>query len=265
VDGGRRSNVACPVEHNRRPMRSESSMGEVEEPGEPFDATDFERRAERYDLDADIAIPGYRTLHDLVAALLSTRLAAEARVLVVGAGTGMELATLGAAVPGWRLTGVDPSAAMLDRARRRIRDAGLAPRVDLHHGTIDHLPAAVAFDAATLLLVLHFMHDDGAKLALLRSVAERLVPGAPLLLADLHGEPGTPGFEALFRAWGGSMRATGAPDDEIAGGLQAARESVVFVSEARLAELSMEAGFGPPVRFWGALLYGGWICERMPV
>jgi tRNA (cmo5U34)-methyltransferase len=229
----------------------------------PVDAADFERRAERYDRDAEVAIPGYRTLHELATALLRGSLPIEARVLVAGAGTGMELAVLGSAAPGWRLTGVDPSAAMLDRARRRIAGAGLERRVELHHGYVSSLPAGPGYDAATLLLVLHFLPDDGAKLALLRSLADRLEPGAPLVLADLHGEPGTPAFEGLFRAWGESMRAAGAPDDEVAKGLQAALDSVHFVGESRMAALLAEAGFGLPVRFWGGLLFGAWICERV--
>ena len=42
------------------------------------------------------------------------------------------------AQPGWRFTGVDPSAAMLDLARQTL--GSLSQRVDLVKGTIDQVP-----------------------------------------------------------------------------------------------------------------------------
>lgn len=151
---------------------------------------------------------------------------------------------------------------MLDHARARIATAGLEERVTLRVGYADDLPAGDRFDGATLLLVLHFLPDDGSKLTLLRAIAARLQPGAPLVLADLHGEPGTPAFEALFAAWRESLLLTGAEPDVVEAGIQAARGAIHFVSEPRLAALLAEAGFTPPLRFWDALLYAGWICER---
>ena len=43
-------------------------------------------------------------------------------MLVVGAGTGMELLTLAEQYPHWRLTGVDPSAEMLTLAHERLQN-----------------------------------------------------------------------------------------------------------------------------------------------
>ncbi|CAN5707633.1 hypothetical protein BH23GEM3_BH23GEM3_08780 [soil metagenome] len=77
-------------------------------------------------------------------------------------------------------------------------------------------------DGATLLLVPHFLPDDGSKLALLSGA-----------------------------------------EDAVEMALPAARTAIHFASEPRLAALLAKAGFGPPLRFWGALLYAGWICERL--
>ena len=65
-----------------------------------FDRT----RSSRYDQKIRASIPGYEALHAMVDDFLSPALPETARVLVVGAGTGMELLSLGAAHPGWRFT-----------------------------------------------------------------------------------------------------------------------------------------------------------------
>ncbi len=63
------------------------------------------------------------------------------RILDAGCGPGDALATLARALgPAGRATGVDLSPAMIERAGRRIRDAGLADRVDLRVADAAALP-----------------------------------------------------------------------------------------------------------------------------
>lgn len=115
-----------------------------------------------------------------------------ARVLCVGAGTGEEIARLASVGPQWRFVSVDPSAQMLAVARERLAQAGLMTRVELVEGNLDSVPTEPRFDAATLILVLHFLKDDAARAALLSDIAARLEPGAPLLLASLYDPGGMP-------------------------------------------------------------------------
>ena len=136
-----------------------------------------------YDLAAQRVNPGYGLALELVTALLRAHSPADTEILVVGAGGGMEVQTFGAAEPGWRLTGVDPSADMLALARAKAA-AGLDERARLVQGTLDDLAPAARFDAATAMFVLMHLPDDGAKLHLLRGVARRFKLGAPLLLID---------------------------------------------------------------------------------
>lgn len=139
------------------------------------------------------AIPGYELLHE-TAALLTNALGAEARMLVVGAGTGEEVMRLALQHPGWRFVAEDPSAAMLAVAREKLTAAGLADRVEFVVGPIENVPADAPFDAATLILVHHFQPDDGAKLAMMRAIAARPrrshvpgpAPGHPLHLRSAH-------------------------------------------------------------------------------
>ncbi len=150
-----------------------------------------------YEALARQVIPGYRTLFPMFTAIIEPDLPPGARVLVVGAGTGIELIALKRARPDLRLHGVDPSEQMLQIAERRVAEAGLESGVTLQLGYASDVPTRPRFDAATLINVLHFVPDDGAKSALLHDIAGRLRPGAVFVLFDLHGDPGLGGARAL--------------------------------------------------------------------
>ncbi len=100
------------------------------------------------------------------------------RILDVGCGAGPLFEALrdrGAVV-----TGVDPSAKMLELARQRLGDDATLLQADLN----DPLPFPDdAFDDAIACLVLHYLEDWTAPLAELRRV---LTPGGRLIVAVNH-------------------------------------------------------------------------------
>jgi len=109
-------------------------------------------------------------------------------VLEIGAGTGRVTAALG--LSGLEVVGVDPSAAMLRRARARSRDL---ERVRLVEGTVYDIPGQPRFGTALFTLnVLWHLETQREQLATLREARQRLVPGGrlyidlsnPLSLAD---------------------------------------------------------------------------------
>jgi tRNA (cmo5U34)-methyltransferase len=101
--------------------------------------------------------PGLDAVHRMTELLLAEHAPANAHVLVLGAGGGLELRALAQAHAGWHFTGVDPAGPMLDLARETMgEDAG---RADLIEGYIDAAPDG-PFDAATCLLTLHFLNRD---------------------------------------------------------------------------------------------------------
>jgi tRNA (cmo5U34)-methyltransferase len=57
-------------------------------------------------------VPGLVDLHRMAMLLIAEQARGVARILVVGAGGGMETKALAEEQPGWRFTGVDPSSAM---------------------------------------------------------------------------------------------------------------------------------------------------------
>ncbi|MEM8720029.1 MAG: class I SAM-dependent methyltransferase [Cyanobacteria bacterium P01_G01_bin.39] len=225
---------------------------------------EFDRdRAQQYDLDIRKAIPGYESLHSMAHSLLQTSLD-EAAILVVGSGTGMELVGYAQSNPKWLLTGVDPSLEMMAIAKSELNKVGLSDRVHLHTGYVDSLPIAEPLDAATLILVMHFLPDDGAKLQLLKDIAQRLKPGAKLILADLYGDNSAAYFDMFIKAWQALYFSQ--LDDESKTKAEAnfatsINNSIYFVTEARIIELLEAAGFNQVTKFYNAFLFGGWIAQ----
>lgn len=110
---------------------------------------------------AERNVPALRDLHRMVSILLGERVSSDGRVLVLGAGGGLELRAMARLNPGWSFDGVDPSPQMLDQARAVTHD--FADRITLHEGYIEEAPDG-PFDGATCLLTLHFLpREDRAR------------------------------------------------------------------------------------------------------
>ncbi len=216
----------------------------------------------RYDRVIRLVVPGYDGLYPLALGMLRTVADADARVLVVGAGTGSELVTFGTREPNWSLTSVEPSRQMQRQAEQRVLDSGLAERVRFHHGHTADLPGTPLFDAATLIFVMHFLPDDGSKATLLDDIAARLRPGAPLVLVDLHGQPRSKTFTQRMDAWMKYIVTKGVTEAEREQYKEQLAASIHYVTEERIRELLDEAGFANPTSFYGAYLFGGWLAKR---
>ncbi len=101
----------------------------------------------------------------------------------LGCGPGAVTAQICAAFEGLRVTGVDPSAAMVDVARGVAAEAGLESRVDIVRAAIPWAPLhAGAFDAVFSLGLLHHLADPRQ---LWQEAARLLAPGGHLLVMDL--------------------------------------------------------------------------------
>jgi tRNA (cmo5U34)-methyltransferase len=206
-----------------------------------------------YATDTPRKVPGLPGLHRMAELLLAEAAPAAAHVLVVGAGGGLELASLAAAQPAWRFTGVDPSAAMLELARHAV--APFAERVQLVPGLIDQAPAG-PFDGATCLLTLHFL-ERHERLRTLREMHRRLRPGARLVVAH-HSPPGSNPERWMARsvAFGASA---GTDQASIAAAGQRMVERLPLLQPQEDEELLRAAGFVEVEMFYAALSFRGWV------
>jgi tRNA (cmo5U34)-methyltransferase len=221
-------------------------------------------KAQAYDRRMRDAIPGYEALHQLACMVVAENTGGHGRVLVAGAGTGAECVALGQACPALHVVGIDPAKDMLTLAEHKVAEHDLTERVRLYPCEVKALPTFEPFDAATLLLVLHFIPDDGAKLALLTDLAKHLKPGSSLVLADLFGPGWGDEWQAQLRIfWRHLQKAAGIAPADIDKGFAHVDRDIHPVTEDRLTELLAEAGFGPPLPFFRALCFGGWVAQRL--
>lgn len=184
--------------------------------------------------------------------LLAERIPSHGRVLVLGAGGGLELKALADDHPGWTFTGVDPSADMLRLAGETV--APHAARVSLHEGYIDAAPMG-PFDGAACLLTLHFVPRD-KRLDTLREIHRRLAPGAPFVVAHIsfpQTEPERSMWIARHVAFGGTDPANA----EAAKHAIATRLTILAPEEEET--LLREAGFSGVTLFYAGLSFRGWL------
>lgn len=201
-------------------------------------------------------------LHLLMEAVLCG-LPADARILCVGAGTGAEIIRLAGRFPGWRFMAVDPSGPMLNVCRRRVGELGLASRCEFHEGFLDSLPAAeTAFDAATSILVSHFILSAEERRAYFRAIAGRLRPGGMLVNADLAADVSSPSFPSLLDVWIRTMNAAEVPPEKVESIRAAYDKAVAFLPPAKLGALLEAAGFETPVLFLQTGLIHAWYARH---
>ncbi|MDE2756646.1 MAG: class I SAM-dependent methyltransferase [Acidobacteriota bacterium] len=104
--------------------------------------------------------------------------------LDIGTGPGLIPIMLAVRTPGLRLTGVDLSEPMLQKARDAAREAGVADRLDFRLGDAKSLPFSErSFDLVLCNSLLHHLPDP---LALLNEVSRVTKPGGAILLRDLR-------------------------------------------------------------------------------
>lgn len=200
-------------------------------------------------------VPGHQDMLRMAAMLLAEDSPADAEVLVVGAGGGIELRHFAAVQEGWRFTGVDPSAEMLAVARRTLGTS--ARRCNLVEGTVEAAPSG-PFDAASCLLTLHMIPDDGAKLATLKAIRSRLSPGACFVVVDHCLDKSDPQFARKLDRYAQFALDSGAPPEDVARACEGIRQVAPMISREREAELLAEAGFSGIEIFYAGLLWTGW-------
>ncbi|HEU5349199.1 MAG TPA: class I SAM-dependent methyltransferase [Ktedonobacterales bacterium] len=221
----------------------------------PMPVSEYEQTARRVNI-------GYDLLFTLVGCFLRSLRQPALNLLVVGAGGGMEIERFLPDNPGWRLTGVDPSRDMLSLAQAKADHLGVRERVTLIQGTVDDLPADAHFDAATCMFVLHFLPDEG-KNSLLRGIATRLRPDAPVVVASsIRGDDG--GLrDDLLGIWQHYGELMGMPAERMASTIErlVAQASTLATAE-QYEQLLREAGFERVARIFSASPgFSGWLAR----
>jgi tRNA (cmo5U34)-methyltransferase len=200
-------------------------------------------------------VPGLEALHRMTGILLAERVPREGRLLVLGAGGGMELRALAEAHPGWSFVGVDPSAQMLRLARDTL--GPLSTRVELIEGYVDDAPAG-PFDGAVCLLTLHFL-EAGERVRTVREVHRRLVPGAPFVAAHASFPQDPERREAWLSRYLEYAIASGADPELAKDARQKVKAGLNAIGPAEDEGILARAGFSALEMFYAAFTWRGWV------
>ena len=203
-------------------------------------------------------VPGMHDLPKMAGVLLSECVSADARILILGAGGGLELKAFSELQPTWALEGVDPSAEMLQLARKTL--GHLQSRVRLHHGYIDTAPAG-PFDGATCLLTLHFL-PRMQRVETLKAIHTRLRSGAPLVVVH-HSFPNS-GIEQdkwLSRSAEFAI-ASGMPGTLAKNNIPTLKARLPILTPEQDIEVLREAGFTGIELFYCAFTFKGWVAYK---
>ena len=200
-------------------------------------------------------VPGFFSLHRMTSMLLAERTPSNGRVLVLGAGGGLEIKALAEGHPGWSFDGVDPSADMLGVAEQVT--AAYSDRVRLSQGYIDGAPEG-PFDAATSLLTFHFIPRE-QRAETLRQIHRRLKRGAPFVLAHIS----FPQTEPERSRWIARHVAFGMPDGTTDAQMEPSRQAIAtrltILAPEEEETMLREAGFTGVSLFYAGLSFRGWV------
>jgi len=200
-------------------------------------------------------VPGFADLHHMTTILLTERAPEDARVLVLGAGGGLELKALAEARPNWTFDGVDPATEMLKLAEQTLEP--FASRVRLHKGYIDDAPEG-PFDAATCLLTLHFLPPEERR----RTVSEirrRLKPGAPFVAAHSSFPQGAGERSMWLSRYAAFAIAKGADPSKTQHMRTAVEAHLSLLTPEQDAALLRDVGFSDVTLFYAAFTWRGWV------
>ena len=199
-------------------------------------------------------IPGFDGLHRIMAQLIAE--VSPERTLVVGGGGGLELQTLIEALPDCRFCAVDPSAEMIAQGKVYLGDPAT---VDWIEGYVFDAPRDAAFDAATCMLTLHFVADDGAKLETLKAIHGRLKPAAPLVIAHLSIDKTDPASDRRFDRYLKFGKDSNMDPVVLKEAHERVRVQLNCVGPDRDEDLLKEAGFRDVQQVFQGLDWHGWV------
>lgn len=200
-------------------------------------------------------VPGFFDIHRMASVLLRERVPADGKLLVLGAGGGLELKSFAEWNAGWTFVGIDPSAEMLALAKTVA--AGASDRLELVRGYIDDAPSG-PFDGATCLLTLHFL-DRRERLCTLRAIRQRLAPGAPFIAVHSSFPQQAQERPQWLERYRNFAVAAGAEAGNAEHWRRAVEAQLTLLSPEEDEALLRAAGFADVSPFYAAFTWRGWV------
>ncbi len=157
-------------------------------------------------------IIGYDLIYDMMANILHD-FPTTHKILVVGAGGGQELLTLGKSFPSVHFTAVDTSKVMLEIAAKQIDSLPYALTIEWLERDLLSLNSKELFDVATCHLVLHFIKDLDQKRDMLQKIADNLKDNGVLFISSINTDLTSQTFKQELHYWRSSMLHNGISEE----------------------------------------------------
>jgi len=231
-------------------MRPERS-----EPSSPSAAFNDPQAVAHYAEGPPRMVPGFTDMQRMATLLLAERVPQKGRVLVLGAGGGLELKMFAESHLDWTFDGIDPSAAMLTLAGQSL--GSLNSRIRLTEGYIGDAPEG-PYDGGTCILTMHFMPLEERKQTL-AEVRRRLKPGAPFVVAHLSIPQGDEERKVWLSRYVAFAVSSGIPSGKMEGAREALQTKLTILSPEQEESMLREAGFANVSQFYLGFTFRGWV------
>jgi tRNA (cmo5U34)-methyltransferase len=200
-------------------------------------------------------VPGYVGMQRMTTLLLEERVGPSGRVLVVGAGGGLELKMFAEAQSNWTFHGVDPSAAMLQLAKQVLGPS--ASRATLTEGTVEDAPLG-PFDGATCLLTMHFLPLEERRHTA-AEVRRRLKPGSPFVVAHFSIPNGEVERAMWLSRYASFAIASGIEPEKAETAREGISQKLPILTPEQDEAILRDAGFSNVSLFYAGFTFRGWV------
>ncbi|WP_155593423.1 class I SAM-dependent methyltransferase [Lysinibacillus cavernae] len=187
-------------------------------------------------------IIGYDLIYNMMTDILRGHTVIN-NILVVGAGGGQELLTLGEAFPSSHFTAVDTSTIMRLAADKRLKQLDQALHIEWYEDDVLSLVFHHQYDVATCHLVLHFLKDIEQKKACLQKMAYSLQDGGVLFLSSINADIEDATFQQQLQYWRSSMLQNDISENDWLRFEQSLGSTIYPIKLELLTDLLHEMGF----------------------
>ncbi|MBE0378184.1 class I SAM-dependent methyltransferase [Pseudoalteromonas prydzensis] len=221
----------------------------------------FDQQAVNYDQQWQKMSPINTGLHFFLNTIFA-KLPQHAHFLCIGVGTGKELIYLAQQFPDWHFTAVEPSSQMLNVCRQEVEKAGFSTRCTFHEGYLETLELEQRYDAASCLLVSHFILNVDERIAFFKQIADKLKPHGLLVSSDLAFDKQSASYDDSLNLWLSIMSMAEVSNDEINKIKAAYNNDVAVLAPTQVANIIETGGFDSPLQFYQAGMIHAFLAKR---
>lgn len=200
---------------------------------------------------------------NLVCGIALRDLVENAKILIVGAGTGSELRTLAKMFPLWRFVCFEPSKDMFDQLKAAIEQDGIVERCECFNSYLKDEKSLPIFDGAIALLVSHFCLNKVERQEFFDEIFSRLRNGAKFVNGELCADISAPDYNRNLELWRSMFLVGGFQNDAIDKTVfDEMGKSYIIESPQMLENYLKKAGFEDPLLYFKNILMHLWVSTK---